>query len=652
MMIGNNPTSRITSCRRRAEVFGLLSRVALLDPLVAQQVAAGEVVDRPASVVKELCENALDAGASRVEVEIADGGRERVLVRDDGSGMGEEDAKLSVLRHATSKIRTASDIESVMTLGFRGEALPSVASVSAFSLTTATGQGAGTSVTTDGGGNVSVSPASHPKGTTVLVDRLFYNVPARRAFLKGARAERAAVVETMTNLAIAHPGVMFRLAERGNEVLSLPAANDLVERLAQLYGVGTARAMRRVDHEAGAFKVSGYAALPSVTEASRSRQTVSVNGRWVRAEALTKGVDDAYRATVAAGRYPPVALRVEVDPRQVDVNVHPTKQLVRFSDEKEVRQVVSEAVRNAIQGTGDPAPDQDGRGTEPEPRAPTHLRPARAATERPWPQGSVILRRGTRRTGRALPYLRQEADRPPMGVLGLFGEPLRNLRGLRIPSAKSARPLGAAQGAYNKASAPLSRAGSAPGVERGSLPHLRDLRVVGQIGAGYILVDEPMAAWIVDQHVAHERALLDRLTDPEAERMPTIQSLLIPEVVELEPRDAAQAADSLEELSVYGFEVEPFGKASFRINGVISTLAQRDVAGAFRQAVSVMKGTASGMSREERILATIACHSAVKLGDRLSHPEMEALIKEWLGSRYPATCPHGARSATGSTTGT
>jgi DNA mismatch repair protein MutL len=165
--------------------------------------------------------------------------------------------------------------------------------------------------------------------------------------------------------------------------------------------------------------------------------------------------------------------------------------------------------------------------------------------------------------------------------------------------------------------------------------------VVGQIGSGYILVDEPLAAWIVDQHVAHERALLDRLTDPEDERMPTIQSLLIPEVVELAPQDAAAAADSLEELSVYGFEVEPFGKASFRINGVISTLAERDVAGAFREAVSAIRGMAPGMSREERILATIACHSAVKLGDKLSQPEMEGLIKEWLTSRYPATCPHG-----------
>jgi DNA mismatch repair protein MutL len=193
-----------------------------------------------------------------------------------------------------------------------------------------------------------------------------------------------------------------------------------------------------------------------------------------------------------------------------------------------------------------------------------------------------------------------------------------------------------------QASAPLSRVGSAAGVERGDVPRLRDLRVVGQIGSGYILVDEPLAAWIVDQHVAHERALLDRLTDPEDEQMPTIQSLLIPEVVELPPEDGAEAAEFLEELSVYGFEVEPFGKGSFRINGVISTLAQRgDVAGAFREAISAMKGTAPGMSREDRILATIACHSAVKLGDKLSYQEMEALIRDWLTSRYPATCPHG-----------
>jgi DNA mismatch repair protein MutL len=618
-----------------------LGQVALLDPLVAQQVAAGEVIERPASVVKELAENALDAAATHVEIEIADGGRERMLVKDNGSGMSEDDAKLSVLRHATSKIRTARDIESVMTLGFRGEALPSIASVSAFSLTTSAGEGAGTNVTTDGGGNVTVSPASHSKGTTVLVDRLFYNVPARRAFLKSARAERAAIVEVMTNLALAHPRVMFRLVEKGNALLSLPAARDLVERLAQLYGVGKARAMRRVDHEANAYKVSGYVALPSITEASRSRQTLSVNGRWVRAEALTKGIDDAYRATVAAGRYPPVALCVEVDPRQVDVNVHPTKQLVRFSDEKGVSLALSEAIRKAIQGTVDPGPDQDGRSTQTDISGSYSPPASQGGTDAPL----VARERQPREdypgseTPSSIPTGKKVTGTDEGGSNSsdsLFGSS-------KGPGSDPRRALDLSEQRkrLQQASAPLSRADSAPGVERGGLPRLRDLRVVGQIGSGYILVDEPLAAWIVDQHVAHERALLDRLTDPEDERMPTIQSLLIPEVVELPPQDAAAATDSLEELSVYGFEVEPFGKASFRINGVISTLAQRDVAGAFREAVSAIKGTAPGMSREQRILATIACHSAVKLGDKLSHHEMEGLIEDWLTSRYPATCPHG-----------
>ena len=630
-----------------------MAKIAVLDPLVAQQVAAGEVVDRPASVVKELSENALDAGATRIEVEIADGGRERMLVRDNGSGMQEEDAKLSVLSHATSKIRTASDIESVMTMGFRGEALPSIASVCSFSLTTSTGQGAGTKVVTDGGGEATVSPASHPKGTTVLVDRLFYNVPARRAFLKSARAERAAIVEVMTNLAIAHPQAMFRLTEKDRDVLSLPAAKDLLERLAQLYGVGKARAMRRVEHESGAFKVTGYAALPSVTEGSRSSQTVSVNGRWVRAEGLTKGIDDAYRGTVPAGRYPPVALSVEVDPRQVDVNVHPTKQLVRFSEEREARLAASGAVSSAIQGTlvDDPARDEEGQyaesGTSSGASAP-------------------LTREGVTTAGaptRAVPESHPTDDHPgseePLPLPPTEGPSSKDDDGSgSISSADSlfessdspkvsdppTLPSPSEQRGYTgqQPPTPTSRPEYSDRVERGDLPRLRDLRVVGQIGSGYILVDEPLAAWIVDQHVAHERALLDRLADPEDGQMPSVQSLLVPEVVQLTPQDAALAADSLEELSVYGFEVEPFGKDSFRIQGVISTLAERgDVAGAFGDAVSAMKGTAPGMSREERILATIACHSAVKLGDKLSYEEMKALIKDWLTSRYPATCPHG-----------
>ena len=577
--------------------------VRVLDPRVAQQVAAGEVVDRPASVVKELVENALDAASTRVEVELGEGGTSRILVRDDGSGMPPGDARLSVVRHATSKIRSVEDIEAVNTLGFRGEALPSIASVSSFSLTTSTGEGAATKVVVEGGAEAEVSPASHPQGTTVVVDRLFYNVPARRAFLKGQRAERAAITEVLTHLAIAHPEVSFRLTENGRDYLSLPAARDLLERLAQIGGVARARAMRKVEYESGAFRISGYAALPSLTEGSRAHQTISVNGRFVRAENLHRGLDDAYRATVPGGRYPPVALQIEVDPRRVDVNVHPTKQIVRFSEERAARDAVAAAVRAAIEWRP-PAPATTPRQTEraftqerlsPRPANPSWERASYAAESRPvYPAA------------------------PPEG----------GLQEARERISEASRPLAEERGTY----------GELP--ERGALPPLENLLIIGQLAAGYILLEEPEGAlWVVDQHVAHERAILDRLHDSDSPA--TMQSLLVPEVVELSPGDAERAAENLEELSVYGFEAEPFGPRSIRVTAVISTLADRDIAGAFKDALAAITSTDPGHSREDQMLATIACHSAVRMGDRLSQPEMDALIRSWLTSRLPATCPHG-----------
>jgi DNA mismatch repair protein MutL len=585
--------------------------IEVLPPRVAQQVAAGEVVDRPASVVKELVENALDAGAGRIDVELGEGGTSRLLVRDDGCGMSAEDAPVAVLRHATSKIRSVRDLESVATLGFRGEALPSIASVSAFCLTTSTGEGAGTRVVVDGGADAEVSPASHPKGTTVLVDRLFYNVPARRAFLRGARAERAAIVEVMTHVSVVHPTVAFRLSEGGRDYLSLPAAKDLLERLAQLGGVARARAMRPVEYEAGAFKVKGYAALPSVTEGSRARQTVSVNGRWVRAENLNRALDDAYRSTVPSGRYPPVAVDIEVDPRRVDVNVHPTKQVVRFSEERTARAALATAVRSAIEW-------------------------------RPSPQGEAP--RPVERS-----YVQDRFSAPPRDHSGYAAPGYTPNRVAEERSSYPARDLSEVRERLSEASQPLSgsgswrgeesRGGSSALPERGGLPLLDELRVIGQLGAGYILVEDPESLWIVDQHVAHERTILDRLNDSESPV--TVQSLLVPEVVELSPGEAERVSDNLEELAVYGFEAEPFGPNSVRITAVVSTLAERDVGGAFRDALSAVAGSGPGRRREDHILATIACHSAVKLGDRLSQPEMEALIRDWLGSRLPATCPHG-----------
>jgi len=580
--------------------------INVLDPRVAQQVAAGEVVDRPASVVKELVENALDAGASRIEVELSDGGTSRILVRDDGSGMSKDDASLSVLRHATSKIRNVEDIEAVRTLGFRGEALPSIASVSSFSLTTSTGDGAATKVVVEGGEAAEVSAASHPKGTSVLVDRLFYNVPARRAFLKGARSERAAIVEVVTHLSIAHPTLAFRLTEGGRDYLSLPEAGDLLERLAQILGVAKARALRRVEHESGAFGVSGYAALPSLTEGNRAHQTISVNGRFVRAENLQRGLDDAYRATVPSGRYPPVAIEITADPRRVDVNVHPTKQVVRFSEERAAREAVAAAVRGAIEWR---------------PQAP---QTAPRAAERTYTQDRL--------SGPPRP----PADYPSYAAeyrSSYTAPPARGLQEARERLSEASRPL------VEPLAEERGQYGELP--ERGGLPQAspEDLRVIGQLAAGYILLEEPESLWVVDQHVAHERAILDRLHDSDSPA--TVQSLLVPEVVDLSPAEAELAAASLEELSVYGFEAEPFGPRSVRVTAVISTLADRDIAGAFKDALSAISGTEPGHRREDHILATIACHSAVKMGDKLSQPEMEALIKSWLTSRLPATCPHG-----------
>jgi DNA mismatch repair protein MutL len=305
-----------------------------------------------------------------------------------------------------------------------------------------------------------------------------------------------------------------------------------------------------------------------------------------------------------------VALRVEVDPRRVDVNVHPTKQIVRFSEERAARAAVATAIREAIEW-------------RPSPPAATP-RPA----ERPYEQESFPAPRSPD------PGYARVAERPPD-----YSPPARDLREVRERLVEASEPPSEAppelpRGRFGDPAEELP--------ERGALPSLEDSRVIGQLAAGYLLLEEPGSLWIVDQHVAHERAILDRLSDAEEDSgLPTIQALLVPEVVELPLDEATAAVEYLEELAVYGFEAEPFGPNSFRITGVISTLAGRDVAGAFKEALAAAKGTGAGRRREDHILATIACHSAVKLGDKLEKPEMEALVKDWLQSRLPATCPHG-----------
>ena len=657
--------------------------VQILDPLVAQQVAAGEVVDRPASVVKELVENSLDAGAARIEVELADGGTASILVRDDGAGMTPEDAKLAVLRHATSKIRSVSDLETVATLGFRGEALPSIASVSSFSLTTSTAEeGTGARVRVEGGAGAEASAARHPKGTTVVAERLFYNVPARRAFLKTARAERAAIMAVVTHLAIVHPEVAFKLAEANKALLALPAASSLKERLAQVHGVGEARALREVPRISGSqggvtdgIHVSGYVALPSLTKTNRAGcQTVCVNGRWVRAESLSRAIDDGYRATVAPGRYPPLALRLEVDPRRVDVNVHPTKQIVRFSSEAEklLRALVADAIRVDIGQAGQPTTRSPigagGAGST------ARGGPARGSSRwteadlqarlgAPGEQSAASRRDGSSGAGHAQRQSARLDDSSghdgPGARDGSLRDYQRRLRTASEQSEQSGQPPSegvsrASQSVEDQAdgaSQSKPPASASPpdqqdqqGAPRGALPDPGRTRVIGQFDRGYILLEEqtsPGALWVVDQHAAHERAILDRLM--ASEEPPAQQALLTPEVARLSLEEAAEAVEYLEDLAMHGFEAEAFGRDAFRISAVPQLVARRgDVIGAFLDALGTLLGSGGeGLSRAGRVTATVACKAAVKLGDRLTQPELESLIEQWLSSDLPATCPHG-----------
>jgi DNA mismatch repair protein MutL len=380
-------------------------------------------------------------------------------------------------------------------------------------------------------------------------------------------------------------------------------------------------------------------------------QTVSVNGRWVRGTALTRAIDDAYRGTLPAGRYSPVVLMIEIDQRKIDVNVHPTKQVVRFSDEPGVRRAVADAISLAIGSIQQPEPEQAAPAGDSDATG-----AASGATPVSGGQDTLDSRPAAGDPQGSCQHQEQSQGRPQRGrqerenshKIDAFQRRVRDAsEPMRSPPGPAARAPGGTPGADGNGSGMDSaRTGPASspqqarpeGSERGSLPGPA-ARVIGQFECGYILLEEPGALWIVDQHAAHERVLLDRLSAGE---QVSVQQLLAPEVVELSATEAAEGRELLEELSVYGFEAEPFGPSSFRITGVISTLAERDIVGAFRRAITVARGTESGPDRERQLLATVACKSAVKLGDRLSQQEMESLMKQWLTqSELQATCPHG-----------
>jgi DNA mismatch repair protein MutL len=576
-----------------------VGKITRLPPDLANQIAAGEVVERPASVVKELVENAIDAGARRVSIHVELGGKKQVRVDDDGEGMTPEDARLAIERHATSKIARADDLAAIRTLGFRGEALPSIASVSHFVLRTrARGDGSGTEIRVNGGATASATEIGAAEGTSVEVNDIFYNLPARRKFLKSDAAESAQVSRVVTQLALAYPEVGVTLTSAGRKVLQWPPAGSLRDRLYQVYG--DRRDLVEVRKDAAGLRITGFvAALAEHASSSqgptRGPQNLFINRRIVKDRTIAHAIIDAYSMASIKERSPEVHLFIEMPPDAVDVNVHPTKAEVRFRDQSLVHEVVRRALIDAL-----------GQGAVPQ----LQLRPEHATNAPIAP---------------ALP-----------GVLAGGTYPSRWIPDAVIPPARpepvEGRPVDA------DAAVTLRHAPGDPAVA------IKPMIALGQFRDTFIIAVDDEGVAIIDQHVAHERVLFERVMERLTAGPLESQRLLVPMVLDLAPSAHQALLGRAGELERFGFEIESFGTSTIKVTAVPALLKASDSTKALLALAEDLEGLDRGSKVQEalqRIAATTACHAAVKANDPLTFEKMTHILDELRATAYSTVCPHG-----------
>lgn len=610
-----------------------MSRIALLSETVASQVAAGEVIERPASVVKELVENSIDAGARKIEVAIRRGGISLIRVSDDGCGMDRDDALLCLERHATSKLRTGADLAAISTLGFRGEALPSIASVSRFTLATREhGAVAGTEIIVNGGKIESVRDGGAAPGTHIEARSLFYNLPARRKFLRAEATEASHVEHQLHLQAIGHPHIGFVFVQNERVSRQLPATANLLDRIRDLGGAELAAQLLEVPGETlRGISIRGFIGKPGVSRSSRAQQLVFLNGRAVENSTVSHALREGYHTALMKGQHPVTFLFIEMDPAAVDVNVHPAKREVRFRDPASVRETVAEVTRRALNSSrgawstafsspGAPAarglPDApetaavDAGGAVPENSAPNaaagaapvSIAPAAAAEELIPIAAQVALRHDWS----ALPL--QSPGAPPRQHAAHFSPP---------PERAAAAGNGGGGG----------------------------FRVLGVLGRLYVLMENASGLVLVDQHAAHERILFEELRRRmEAQGVPA-QRLLMPLTIQLSPRDADWISQNLPTLRKMGIGIEPFGAGTFKVDALPQFLrAGSDPLGLLRDIIDELRETSAHSSRlrlGEDVIATTVCRHAVKANDYLREPELVRLIQDLLRCDLPYCCPHG-----------
>ena len=583
-----------------------MSRIKLLPETLASQVAAGEVVERPASVVKELVENSIDAGARAIEVGIQRGGMSRIRVVDDGCGMDRDDALLSLERHATSKIASAADLAAISTLGFRGEALPSIASVSRLRLSTREpGAVAGTEILVNGGRIETVRDGGEAPGTQIEVRSLFYNMPARRKFLRSETTEARNIEHQFFLQALAHPEIGFTLVREDNIASQLPITTSLRDRIRDLYGAKLLDDLLEISlRDRRGIQVQGWIGRAGVSRQTRAQQFVFVNGRAIDSGILSTALREGYHTALMRGQFPVTFLFVDLDPREVDVNVHPAKREVRFRDPASVREAIVEAVQRTL---------ESGRV---EWQRKFNAPAAPAAVLPPGPA----------------------AARPDGGTTSVSSQ---------IVGRDSARPSNFA---------PLDQASRADSLNLsrpidGNRPEpqiepRRDqqFQIIGVLNRLYVLMENSDGLVLVDQHAAHERILFEELRRRMEEQGVPSQRMLLPQIFSLPPRDAEWVERNVATLQKMGIGVENFGANNFRVDTLPAFLEIADAAGFLRKVIDELITTSrssSPLRLGEDMIAKTVCRHAVKANDPLRYPEIEKLIRDLLACDLPYCCPHG-----------
>src|SRR5215475_13152754 len=594
-----------------------MSRIRLLPETVASQVAAGEVVERPASVVKELIENSIDAGSCKIDIVIRRGGISLVRVIDDGWGMDRDDALLSLERHATSKIRSAADLQAVATLGFRGEALPSIASVSRFRLTTReAGAVAGTEILVNGGKIDVVRDGGEAPGTQIEVRSLFYNLPARRKFLRSENTESRNIEHQIHLQAIGHPEIGFSLTRDDRILFQLPGTATLGDRIRDLYGVELLQRLVELDGTVSPkIRISGFIGQAGLSRQNRSQQLVFVNGRAIESTLITGALREGYHTALMKGQYAVTFLFVELDPGAVDVNVHPAKREVRFRDPNGVREAIVRAIHETLERARADWQEKF--------RAPVRPEPVTAVSAKTAPNLSLRAEVTTpEATHRELPNL---------GAVAGLADPGRVQR---------SEIVGQAPRLPHRRFDPTA---SQP-ERRETKSTQQQFEIIGVLSKLYVLMENANGLVLVDQHAAHERVLFEELRHRmEQQGVPT-QKLLLPQTFDVPPRDANWIEQNLTVLQRMGIGIESFGPGTFKIDSLPSFLDVSDAAQFMRKVIDDLKSAgnnASAMRLGEEMIAKSVCRHAVKANDPLRHPEVEKLIRDLLDCDLPYCCPHG-----------